>query len=125
MNKRETLVPLKRGLFILRYVRARGAAGAPQVFVRPSVEAESYIEVISAPGDQPGVMVAPGSCMVVRADEAGTLRVTVRSDGGETDAELQLEPLGAGQAVIGGSQRELDQEVVPDRRFEEHQPRLE
>lgn len=103
MNERVTPVALQRGLFVLRYVRSSKAGPAPTVTVRPAPDSQSFIEVISAPGDHSGVIAAPGGCLVVRAEQAGTLQVTVRAAAstGAPEAELRLEPLQSGQPESG------------------------
>ncbi|MEG9528243.1 MAG: hypothetical protein MIL41_21155, partial [Hyphomicrobiales bacterium] len=55
--------------------------------------------VISAPGDRHGVISSPGGCVVVRAERAGTLQVTVQAMAGvgAPEAELRLEPLQSGE----------------------------
>jgi len=99
MNERETSLPLKRGLFVLRYVSSHATGAAPQVSVRPVVGAESVVEIISAPGDRAGVIEVPGRGLVIRAQAATTLLITVHSAGGRNaDAELRLEPIGSSDA---------------------------
>lgn len=99
MNERVTPVALQRGLFVLRYVRSSKAGPAPTVTVRPELESQAAIEVISAPGDRHGVISSPGGCVVVRAERAGTLQVTVQAMAGvgAPEAELRLEPLQSGE----------------------------
>lgn len=103
MNERVTPVALQRGLFVLRYVRSSKAGPAPTVSVRPAIDAQAFIQVISAPGDRPGVIAAPGGCLVVRAEQAGTLQVTVLAavGNGAPEAELRLEPLQSGEPEHG------------------------
>lgn len=104
MNERVTPVALQRGLFVLRYVRSSTPGTAPTVVVRPAPESQSLIEVISAPGDRPGVIAIPGGCLVVRAEQAGTLQVTIQAMAsvGAPEAELRLEPLQAGRSDDSG-----------------------
>ncbi|GEP01785.1 hypothetical protein [Methylobacterium haplocladii] len=103
MSERVTSVSLKRGLFALRYVRSGAAGAVPTVSVQAATGSEAVIVVISAPGARSGVLLAPGGSLVVRAEQPGALRVTVRpQDGGSADAELQLEPLHAGLPSLVG-----------------------
>lgn len=102
MAERVASVPLEAGLFVLRYVQALSSYGAPHVFVRPSPGSEGVVTVLSAPGDRAGSISAPGGCVVVRAERASSLHVTITSTitGGGTEAELRLESL-LGDAVRG------------------------
>lgn len=96
MAERVTSVPLEMGLYVLRYVQASSAYGAPHVFVRPSPGSEGVVSVISPPGSEPGSIPAPGGCVVVRAERSSSLHITIhsRQANGGTDAELRLESLG-------------------------------
>lgn len=126
MSDRETSVPVRRGLFVLRYVQAGHSVEAPKAFVRPAIESREYIEVISAPGDQPGALLTPGGGVVVRAEQPGELRIVVQSVGGrDVDAEFRLETLSAGQAFAGTSSRAPERnEGARSARRDQH-PRLE
>lgn len=103
MAERVTSVPLERGLYVLRYVQAPSAHGAPHVFVRPSPGGEDVVEVISPPGEQAGLIAGPGGCVVVRAERASGLHITINSSlaSGGAEAELRLESLAGGVAVQG------------------------
>lgn len=103
MTERVTSVPLETGLYVLRYVQAPTSSGAPHVFVRPSPGSEDAVSVISPPGERQGLIPAPGACVVVRAERAGSLQVTICSAAaaGGTEAELRLETL-SGAARSGG-----------------------
>ncbi|MCJ2017986.1 hypothetical protein MKK84_11200 [Methylobacterium sp. E-065] len=103
MTERVTSVPLETGLYVLRYVQAPTSSGAPHVFVRPSPGSDDVVSVISPPGERQGLMPAPGACVVVRAERAGGLQVTIRSvaAAGGTEAELRLETL-SGEVQSGG-----------------------
>lgn len=136
MNERVTPVALQRGLFVLRYVRSSNAGAAPTVMVRPARESQGDIEVISAPDDRPGLIAAPGHCLVVRAERSGTLQVTVTAvaGGGAPEAELRLEPLQVGRAERNGSATEtgvvepfraVEPSARGSRRSEPARPRLE
>lgn len=126
MSDRETTVPVRRGLFILRYVQAGSPSQAPRAFVRPANESRGQIEVISAPGEQPGALLAPGGGVVVRAEQPGELRIVVQSAGGrDVDAEFRLETLTAGQPFSGTSSRASDwNDGARGGRRDQH-PRLE
>lgn len=103
MTERVTSVPLEMGLYVLRYVQAPTSSEAPHVFVRPSPGSEDAVSVISPPGERQGLIPAPGACVVVRAERAGALQVTIRSaaSAGGTEAELRLETL-SGEVGSGG-----------------------
>lgn len=99
MAERVTSVPLEVGLYVLRYVQTQVSAGAPQVFVRPSPGCERFVTVVTPPREQSGSIPAPGGCVVIRAEQAGSLHITLRSVGtGSTEAELRLESL-SGETV--------------------------
>ena len=94
--ERASLLPIGRGLFILRY--SKGRVGDPQVAsVRPAPGSELSIAIISPPGAALGQLSAPGACLVVRAEQAGNLQIVVRrrlrSDA--YDASFYLEPIAA------------------------------
>lgn len=95
MAERVASVPLEAGLFVLRYVQALSSYGAPHVFVRPSPGNDGVVTVLSAPGERMGSISAPGGCVLVRAEQASSLHVTITSTttAGGTEAELRLEPL--------------------------------
>lgn len=117
MNERVTPIALQRGLFVLRYVRSSKAGPAPTVLVQPAMESQGVIEVISAPGDRQGVISSPGGCLVVRAERAGTLQVTVQALAGVSapEAELRLEPLQTGEPERSDFTAARPREVEPFR----------
>ena len=98
MTERVTSVPLEAGLYVLRYVQTSSSSEAQHVFVRPSPGSEDVVTVVSPPGERPGLIPAPGGCVVVRAEQTGSLHVTIhsRSARGSTEAELRLESLVGG-----------------------------
>ncbi|MCJ2133993.1 hypothetical protein MKK69_07925 [Methylobacterium sp. J-026] len=126
MAERVTSVPLETGLYVLRYVQAPTAHGAPHVFVRPSPGSEDVVEVISPPGERPGSISAPGGCVVVRAERASSLHVTISSAlaSGGAEAELRLESL-AGAARPGASVQGTAQPSVQPPTVAPPAPRLD
>ena len=97
-KERVAVLPLDRGLFVVRYVSSR-AARPPSVFVRPSPSCEGSVEIISAPGNAPGVLEQVGECVIVLAPGSGSLQVTVSSKApdGDLDASVRIEPLVAAE----------------------------
>jgi hypothetical protein len=93
--QRTSSVAVDRGLYLVRYVSAQEAANAPIAEVRQAIGSEGAIEIISAPGIPIGKLTRPGSCLVVRAEQAGELTVLLRakSPGSSLEASFRLESL--------------------------------
>ena len=93
-KERVATLPVGRGLFVLRYASS-GSADAPRVFVRPSPSSEKSLQIISAPGQDEGVLSKPGASAVVVANDVASLHVTVSasSPDGDLDANVQLETI--------------------------------
>jgi len=66
---------------------------APIAEIRQRAGTDGAIEIISAPGIPYSKLARPGSCLVVRAEQAGELVVilTARRPGGSIDASFRLE----------------------------------
>lgn len=95
-----TTTSVGRGLYLLRYVSGAVSGRSPVAIVRPAPGSEPFIEVISAPGVVSGFLARPGDCLVVRAEQPGSLSVKlIRQSSGESiDASLRLEPIAAVEA---------------------------
>ncbi len=96
--QRISSLPIARGMYVLRYLSAGGGlADHPIATVSVPRDAESKIQVISAPGATAGQLGQPGSCLVVRAESAGDLQISLRRRhfGGSLEASLKLESVSA------------------------------
>ena len=95
-----TTTSVGRGLYLLRYVSGAVSGRSPVAIVRPAPGSEPFIEVISAPGVVSGFLARPGDCLVVRAEQPGSLSVKLirQSSGKSIDASLRLEPIAAVEA---------------------------
>ncbi|MDI9850030.1 hypothetical protein QM467_18490 [Rhodoblastus sp. 17X3] len=96
-----TTTSVGRGLYLLRYVSGAVSGRSPVAIVRPAPGSEPFIEVISAPGVVSGFLARPGDCLVVRAEQPGSLSVKlIRQNSGESiDATLRLEPIAVDASV--------------------------
>jgi hypothetical protein len=82
------------GLYILRYVSAKAAAPrCPFVTVKIPPRNGRGISLISVPHSAHDSLAAPGDCIVVRAENAGALNLTISAADPDTslDAEFRLE----------------------------------
>src|ERR1700689_1719205 len=96
--ERLSSVSIARGMYVLRYVSADGGPGGhPVATVRPARDPDPKMQIISAPGAVAGQLEQPGSCLVVRAEGAGDLQISLRPrhSGGPLEASLKLESIGA------------------------------
>lgn len=93
-SERVAIVAVKRGLFILRYVSSDSTI-APCVFVRASPSSLKSFWIISDPDAlEKSALAKPGDCVVVLAQDEGSLQLTVSpAQGGGLDANVRLEPL--------------------------------
>ena len=103
--EREATVQTECGLYLLRYASGAISGASPIAKVRPAPGSESFIEIISAPGIVTGFLSFPGECVVVRAQRAGELIISImrQSVGASMDAVFRLEAVSgverAGAAV--------------------------
>jgi hypothetical protein len=82
------------GLYALRYMSAPANAAYPLVEVRSRSQGND-ITLIAAPGGYSDRLVEPGDCIIVRAEQSGSLELTVSTDSprASLDAEFRLERL--------------------------------
>lgn len=94
VNERTHAMVVGVGLYALRYMSAPSDAAYPVVDVRPRA-ANNDITLISAPGGQSDRLMAPGDCIIVRAEQSGSLELTISTDmpRASLDAEFRLERL--------------------------------
>jgi hypothetical protein len=111
-----TTASVGRGLYLLRYVSGAVSGRSPVAIVRPAPGSESFIEVISAPGVVSGFLARPGDCLVVRAEQPGSLAVKlIRQNASESiDASLRLEPITAVEASVSPSPAAQTAPVRPE-----------
>jgi hypothetical protein len=95
-------VPIKPGIFVLRYVSA-ATGRAPRIFVNVSPSSAESVDIIFVPGKRRGVLEEPQDYALVVAGEEGRIQLTVvASPGGDARARIQVEPL----KVEGGASAE-------------------
>ncbi len=113
-DERVSVVPVDRGMHLLRYLSASDATFSPIAEVRQGSGSEGAIEIISAPGVPFSKLARPGSCLVIRAEQAGELVVTLsaRSVGGSLDAAFRLESITSIEEVENW-RRILSEEASP------------
>jgi hypothetical protein len=102
--EREAAVQTECGLYLLRYASGAISGASPIAKVRPAPGSESFIEIISAPGIVTGFLSFPGECVVVRAQRAGELIISImrQSVGASMDAVFRLEPVSGVQRAGAG-----------------------
>jgi len=90
-----------KGLYVLRYVSASTPATCPVAEIHLPADADRRVRLVSAPGSIPGVLAAPGKCvvLVVEAPVTFTIGLRPRHEGGSVDASIRLEPLEVPAAV--------------------------
>src|SRR5688500_4870300 len=95
VREQSRIVNCAAGLFVLRYVTSAAGSAAPVARVAPSRADADSITLLAAPGAVGATLSGPGECLVVRAERAGSLEITVaaRDPRGSLDAELRLERL--------------------------------
>ncbi|MFE1600583.1 hypothetical protein [Methylobacterium sp. ID0610] len=93
MGDQVSPLTVEAGLYVLRYVKPLSRGASPTVEVRIPAEFGRYVQAISSPFDDPGVIGGPGGCLVLRAERPATLQIVVRTPAGHGEVELQLEPL--------------------------------
>jgi hypothetical protein len=92
-SERVVAVPIKPGIFVLRYVSA-ATGRPPRIFVNISPSSSESIDVIFVPGKAKGVLEEPRDYALVVAGEEGRIQLTVvSSPGGDARARVQVEPL--------------------------------
>jgi hypothetical protein len=88
--ERMSALSVTRGLHVFRYVSFDGA-GAPAVakFLIP----DNGMSIVDMPGREGGRLIAPGDCLIVRAERAGEARVGLRrgSPDGALEASFRLD----------------------------------
>jgi hypothetical protein len=89
---RISALSVSRGLHVLRYVSFDGA-GAPAIArFLPSAKGMSLVDM---PGREDGRLLAPGDCLVIRADRGGEAQVALKrgSVDGALEATFRLDAL--------------------------------
>jgi len=86
---------IARGLFAVRYVGADDSENPPLVRITVEPGSEAHVDVLLHPDHDEGVLMHPGTCLIVRAMMPGTLAVEVepRNDNGSIAATINIEPL--------------------------------
>lgn len=99
-NQRKS-VSVDRGIFLVRYVSADDEAMPPKVAVSSDQASSRNLSLVLHPDHDNAVLWQPGSCLVVRAMEPGTLCINVVpiQKGGSAAATVRIEPLTQGDAL--------------------------
>jgi hypothetical protein len=98
---------IARGLFAVRYVGADDSDHPPLVKITVEPGSEAHVDVLLHPDHDEGVLMHPGTCLIVRAMMPGTLAVEVEptKDNGSIAATINIEPL-IQSAPTGSAARE-------------------
>jgi hypothetical protein len=90
------LLPVKKGLHVLRYVSATDMMRPPRILVLGKPGAAEGIEMLFSPDVSEQVLSRFDDCVAIRASQPATLMVTSIADPlcVSTDVELKLEPIG-------------------------------
>ena len=97
--ERSSAVAVSRGLMVVRYAASGAVEDFPVAVVRAGPTFDRVVEMISAPGTEPGWLGKPGDCVVVRVHETARLEIGLRrsAPSGSLSASFQIEVLGAGK----------------------------
>ena len=89
---RGSTLTVSRGLHIFRYVSFKGT-GIPAI--SKLIPPDAGVTVLDMPGRDKGELQRPGDCLVVRAERASDVVVTLRRGApeGSLDATFRLEPI--------------------------------
>lgn len=114
VNERTHAMVVGVGLYALRYMSAPSNAAYPVVHVRPRA-ADGGITLISAPGGDIDRLLEPGDCIIVRAEQSGSLELTISTDRprASLDTEFRLERLTPPLPVAGGKASAPGAKVSP------------
>ncbi len=117
--ERISAVALTRGLHVVRYASSAAGTDAPVAVVRAAEGSEPLIDMLSAPGADPGRLERPGDCLVVRAQGPAKLEIGLRrsSPSGSLDGSFQIDILATAkdgvEAVQGAGARPVEAPPVP------------
>jgi hypothetical protein len=89
------LLPVKKGLHVLRYVSATDMVRPPRVLVMGKPGASEGLSLLFSPDAVDGTMARFDDCVAIRAAHSAMLMITSMTDplGVSTDIELKLEPI--------------------------------
>ncbi len=96
------LLPVKKGLHVLRYVSATDMMRPPRIFVAGKPDASEGVEMLFAPDVPDRLLTRFGDCVAIRAPQPAMLMVTSIADPMcvSTEVELKLEPVGRTEARV-------------------------
>ncbi|KQT48893.1 hypothetical protein ASG43_08615 [Aureimonas sp. Leaf454] len=101
-SERKAVLSVERGLHMLTYrPRPEGSTRLGPPPVAEVVATTGTIVMIAAPGSSDGALPSPGSALVLRAETAGTIEVTLRAavPGGSLAADFELKTVGTPRVV--------------------------
>lgn len=112
---RTRVVPVRAGLYVLRYVSTRAGATPPLVHVA-SREPAPRCELILSDSRSAPELGAPGEGLVVRAEAQTDLILTVipAFRGGSVDAELALEPVSRAASARAATPTGVEKRMADD-----------
>jgi hypothetical protein len=92
------LLPVKKGLHVLRYVSATDMMRPPRVLVMGKPGASEGLSLMFSPDVAEGLLVRFDDCVAIRATHPAVVMVTTLADPlcVSTDVELKLEPVDRG-----------------------------
>lgn len=96
------LLPVKKGLHVLRYVSATDMMRPPRIFVAAKPDASEGVEMLFSPDVPDRLLTRFGDCVAIRAPQPAMLMVTSIADQlcVSTEVELKLEPVGRPEARV-------------------------
>lgn len=98
-ERRSSTVNVEPGLYVVRYVSSEPAGSSPLAIVRPIAGFEPHVDLISAPGQRPGVLEVPGHSLALIVRRHGNVEVSL--DAGDAEAKISVELLT--RAAVGAS----------------------
>lgn len=89
------LLPVKKGLHVLRYIAATDMMRPPRVLVMGKPGASEGLSLLFSPDADEGVLARFDDCVAIRATHPAVVMVTTMADPlcVSTDVELKLEPI--------------------------------
>ena len=70
-------VPVDRGLYLVRYESAQDVFNPPQAKIIADSGSEQQVLIVSDPRSGISILLAPGTCLVVRANGPARLRIEI------------------------------------------------
>jgi hypothetical protein len=102
-RERRHAMSVGAGFYLLHYASSRAPDHVPTVRVTPSPAADKNIMLLPLPGRPGDSLSAPGECILIRAEQPGSLELTVCASrpNGSLEAEVRLERIAAAETGAG------------------------